>query len=286
MPIYRIVLLALCIVGGFHGVNAQPVIPWNPCSFQPEQASAPLEVSPVVSYQGVEWGGRAISSVEAGAVAEIQGAYTLGISSLKDAGHGLTFIDTVDGNGLHCWAGVHSKCAPGKKPIFGLTVDMVSDDVYIHGKNFYLELNSWSKYRATGMLLDAKMQRGHATLLGHAGLYAVTLDGERYSDVGTIGCGASMPWGKRVRAQLQLSSFSDNYQGRYITYEIKAGVSFQPNAHSSIAVGGSYYPKGTPPAGTPFSAASAIGATFDDEFFGAIRSSSFGNLSLTGQLRF
>lgn len=261
-------------------------IPGTPTSPLPSTSPRAGQFIPLVDAHAASWGGRAFSVVEAGGSLGITGRCAITAIDVQSSGHGRSHANTYDGHGYRLLGKYQIGDTATTHPAYAIVLDHVSDDVNLHIHDSTTEADAWPSYRADGIQLAASQLRGQHTWQGRTGLYQVELDHQRLATVGLLGGGLSIPVGRHTTVQAELVSYRDNFQGRHFTYEFHGGVTLFRSARGSVTVGGSYFPRGIPLAGTPFSSASAAGLVYGNSAAQQLHDDGVGYLTLSGQLNF
>jgi hypothetical protein len=238
-------------------------------------------VQPLVATHYLGWDGRALGVTDAGAVAGVTGRLTAGAVGRTVSGHGRTTANRYTAAGWEAWAEWNT-IPSGKAPGITLRLESTGESIHLATADATSSFAADPTYAAHGVQVRMTKGRWHAG----AGLAAARLNGDPLTAVASVGAGLDLPLGRDLRLQPEVTGYADEYQGRHLATGVCLALRTAPARRADLTLEASLFPQGVPLAGTPLSAASAVGAVYGDANAPQLRTRPVAYVSLSGGYQF
>jgi hypothetical protein len=284
--LWHLLLASALLLSGFTPASAQaPAI--MPSATAPNHADAKTwQITPSAQYSNLTWQGRQLGLFEGGVQVGGETHPSLGAYLRSSTGHGRSSLNTYDAHGVRFTGTLPLFTERSGRPAATLFVDYLHDRAVLKEQSPTSHSTAWSRASSTGIGLQAELHRGSTCWQGKAAGYASGVDGEHLADTLLVGGAVDVPLIRSIRGTLALTGFREDFEGHRITMEVTGGVTLLSSERGSLKLGGSYFPRGIPLGGTPFSTAAGIGVINGSSTAAQLRTEAMGYLTVAGELHF
>lgn len=269
--------LFLLIVGTI-GATGYPVALSSPPSHDPRLQTR-------VTSHYLAWNGRALAVMNAGITARPTPHLSIGGAYRYSHGRGHSTASRYGSTGWGGRADWRMLTRQAGRSSLSLAAEHATDQVHLHSIDINTSLQADPSFAATGVRVVMEAPYHALTSMGWAGMYTARVNAQHVANVHLLGAGLARPLGRRTRVYLAVTGYRDDYQGQHFSQEVQLGLTAHVGPKGEITLSGSVFPHGIPIAGTPLSAAAAVGTIYGGSAVAQLRTQPAGYLSLSAQCR-
>jgi hypothetical protein len=244
------------------------------------------EVQPDITTHFLAGDGRAMGVLNGGASVGLTNALSVGATVQGTSGHGRTETRRYDAVGGRVWGAWQLAHVDAKHPGLALQIEKTEERIRLHSVEPGSSFTADPAFASSGVQLRTTFTRRGIQFAAHAGMGRAAVNHDEVATVASLGGEMRIPVNNRYYLQSALIGYRDNYEGRHVSYEARLGLHTTPAHRIGLNIEASLFPRGIPLAGTPLSAASAVGVIYGSSATAQLHTQMVGYLSVSGEYQF